>query len=526
MMRRSQRFAPALAVVLLTAAAAVGQVALRPGSLVLVDGREIAGQIAHDTGDFVVVYSPRGGTLRSFPKALLHAVTVAGKRAELNPRRDLTDAEKALLGHTRWPDAVPAAGRVPAYARETWGPPRRLLIWKSPGKSGVLHEGKNWIILGGEGKDPWPKEVERTNLKVCWLDTDTDILLPAAEKAYQVAYAVRPAGIFDCRHVTAEHGATLRPATVRSMAGSLWVARGGAFGVRYTTILTGGKHTFFLNDYPPLTPASPKARPVRGGYVIPRDSGPYSMSQYITVRKAEGVSVEFIGTVSSSDDFQMVSGMTIVAPGSQLWPGTRSTQRLYPRAVLRLHSGSEFGKAHNAIDSGYGNSRYGGGMDIVVAGRVEVGTAEYPIAEDVRFGVSFKTPVGMKDVTRRENSMMIVPGAEIVVHTKDPTKARLVICWHRRHNDWFESRLKGYKEMPESITVAILGDLALADVVFDDLAAGGLRLGDPDVVKRWRNVTFGGRSRGKPAELIAPIPPEELKGILSSRWLRQMAAGE
>jgi hypothetical protein len=214
-----------------------------------------------------------------------------------------------------------------------------------------------------------------------------------------------------------------------------------------------------------------------------------------------------------------------VAPGSQLWPGTRSTQRLFRGATLRLMSGSEYGKAHNAVGSGYGPGPYGRAMDMVVGGRIEAGTKAYPITEDVRLGFSFKTPVGMQGVKKRENSVLIVPGAEVVVHAAKGKDAHLVICWHARHSAWFESRLKGYREMPEEITVAILGDLMLEHVRFDDLAKGGLRLADAEVAKRWKDVTFGKRNRGEPAELIAPFPPEERKAIVSSRWYRKLSSG-
>lgn len=92
---------------------------------------------------------------------------------------------------------------------------------------GILHEPKNWLILGGDGKPPWPPtaSIDQRDLKVSWLDTGTDLLVPAAEKTYQVKCTIRPARIIRCRHVTVERRAKLNPSTVRAMAGNLWRTR-------------------------------------------------------------------------------------------------------------------------------------------------------------------------------------------------------------------------------------------------------------------------------------------------------------
>jgi len=521
----NRSIASLLAAFLLTGTAGAADLNLTPCEVQLVDGRRIAGQLAYQDDSLAVVYSPGGGTLRSVSKAVVHAITVSGKRTPLNPKRELTAAEKELLGRIDWPDAAPAEGRKPAYTAEKWPAPKRLMIWKNPGRSGILHEPKNWIIVGGDGKPPWPAtgSINPRDLKVSWLDTETDLLIPAAEKAYQVKYTVRPAGIIRCRHITVERNATLNPSTVPAMTGNLWVARGGAYHSRYTTTLAGDKQTFFLNDQPRLTPESPGAKPVRGGHIIPRE-GPYGMAQYLTVRKGQDASVEFIGTVTSSDDFQILSGMAIVAENAQLWPGTRSLQHIRPGTTLRLMSGSEYGKAHTAAGSGYGFKYNQGSMDVVIAGRIEAGTEAHPITEDVRFGISFKAPAGFKDLKRRLPGAVVAPGAEVVVHTADPDQAKLVICWHGRHNAWFEARLEGYKEMPEEIILGICGDVMLENVRFEDLAKGGLLLENPSVAEQWKNVTFGRRCRGDRGELIVKWPDSLRKPLVSDKWYRQEPA--
>lgn len=495
-----------------------------PCEVELVDERHVAGKLAYQDDSLVVVYSPSGGTLRSFPKALLHAISVGGERTEINETRELTDAEAERLGRLDWPDAVPTEGRKPAYTGEEWEAPYRLIIWRHPGKSGVLHDPDNWIVVGGEGEELWPPvaSIDRRDLEVSWLGTGTDILLPSADKPYQSKFSLRPAGIIKCRHVAVERNAQFNPSTVPEMRGNLWVARDGAYRSRYTTAMCGERNTFFFNDQPRLTPDSPGAKPVRGGHIIPVTKS-YGMAQYLTVRKEGDASVEFAGTVVSSDDFQMQAGTAIVAENSQLWAGTRSTQRIRRGTTLRLMSGAEYGKAHTAPGSGYGFRYSQGSLDIIVAGRIEAGSDEHPITEEVRFGVSFKAPIGFRDVEKRVPGAIFTPSAEVVVHTAAPDKAKLVIGWHGRHNAWFESRLDGYKEMPEEISIAFCGEPVLQNVRFEDLAKGGLFLEDPSVAKRWENVTFGESCRGERDELIVKWPDALREPIVSDKWYRASA---
>jgi hypothetical protein len=505
------------------------RVKLTPCTIELVDGTEISGKLAVECPmeGYLIVYSPRLATLRSIMTDHVHALTVDGERRQLNVRRELTAPEKELLGRIDWPDAAPAEGRKPAYTAEKWPAPKRLMIWKNPGRSGILHEPKNWIIVGGDGEPPWPAtgSINPRDLKVSWLGPDTDILVPAAAKSYRSKFRLRPAGIIKFRHVTVEHNAKFNPSTVPAMTGNLWVARGGAYRSRYTTVMCGARNTFFFNDQPRLRPESPGAKPVRRGFIIPVTES-YGMAQYLTVRKEGDASVEFAGAVVSSDDFQMQAGTAIVAENGQLWPGTRSLQHIRPGTTLRLMSGSEYGKAHTAAGSGYAFKYSQGSMDVIVAGRIEAGTEAHPITEDVRFGLSFKAPAGFKDLEHRVPGAVVAPGAEFVVHTADPDKAKLVICWHGRHNAWFESRLKGYKEMPEEITLGICGDLMLENVRFEDLAKGGLLLENPSIAERWKNVTFGRRCRGDRGELIAPWPDSLRKPLVSEKWYRQEPAGK
>ncbi|MFO8011683.1 MAG: hypothetical protein R6X20_00105 [Phycisphaerae bacterium] len=122
-----------------------------------------------------------------------------------------------------------------------------------------------------------------------------------------------------------------------ALNGNVWVARGGFYRTRFSTRLKGDKHTFFLNDQPPLTPESDGVEVVRGGYIIRQEHpGPgydgYCVAQYLRVRKSDDASVEFVGTVTSSDDFQLFKGEVIVAESSR----SRSPGRRAPTAARAM----------------------------------------------------------------------------------------------------------------------------------------------------------------------------------------------
>jgi hypothetical protein len=521
--------AAVFAVLVLPGWTAAAELELEPCTIELVDGTTVEGHLAvqFEMDDHLIVYSPRRATVRSFLKDHVHALTVDGEREQFNPKRDLTDEDRKLLGRVEWPDAAPGSGRRPAYTTQTWAKPGRLIVWKDPGRSGLMHDPANWIIIGGDANSIWPPldTINPRNLNVSWLGVDTDVVMPLAAESYQAKVRVRPAGIIECRHVTVERNAALHVSTVPAMTGNLWATRDGAFRSRYTTNFTGSRHTFFFNDQPRLTPQSPGAKPVRRGYIIPVE-GPYSAAQYLTVRKTDDASVEFVGTIVSSDDFQLARGTAIVAENSQFWPGTRSMQHLRYGTTLRLMSGAEYGKAHTAAGSGYDFKYNQGAIDVVISGRIEAGTKEHPITEDVEFGISFKAPAGFRDLDHQVPGAVICPGAQIIVHTADPDKAKLVFDWHQRHNAWYEGRLDGYKQMPEQITIGICGQIMLENVKFNDLARDGLMLEHPQVAMRWKNVTFGDRCAGDRDQLITRWPDALRSAIVSNDWYRHASADQ
>jgi hypothetical protein len=290
--------------------------------------------------------------------------------------------------------------------------------------------------------------------------------------------------------------------------GNVWLPPHGRLRVRYTVAMKGGRHAFFLNDKPTFT--AEKNNALQAGYPASDyvNGIGYSVAQYFRINKVGKASVEFVGTTQTSDDLQMPTGITIVAPHSQLMPGKRSTQRIGPEAVLRLHSGSQFCKMENAIY--YDN-------DLIVEGRIEAGTSKHPITEDCLLGVSFKDRSHYGNdgpsVGRAAPGLVFKPTASVKVHTIDPARARLVIRWHGRENTWQRARMrtesgKDYMAFPRKIEIEIHGRLDLEGVFFDDVHRGGIRLAEPDLWKAWQNVTYGEGNEARPPELFAPLPKE------------------
>jgi len=479
-------------------------VELAPCTIEMIDGTKVEAQLAaqFDMPEHLIVYSPRLATVRAVFRQHVHALTIDGKRRELNPKRALTDEDKKLIGRRHWPDETPNHGRKPLYTVEQWGAPKHLLVWASPGKSGRLEDPKNWL-LDGQPLTAMSFEKPSRMADSAAFGLDTDILLPAADTPYTVKYQDRARGGLMARHVTVDDNAMLQ-SSVLTTAGNVWLAPLGRLRTRYTITVKGQRHTFFYNDKPRFT--AEQNNELQGGYPAANyvNGIGYSVAQYFRVEKTGGASIEFLGTIQTSDDFQMPAGVTIVAPSSQLMPGKRSTQRIGQEAVLRLHSGSQFCKAENA-------TYYD--QDLIVEGRVEAGTREHPITEDCRLGVSFKdrSCYGKEgpSVGRAAPGLVFRPTASVKVHTVDPATARLVIGWHGRENTWQRSRMKAesgkdYMAFPRKIEMEIHAALALDAVLLDEVHRGGIRLLRPELRADFKNVRFGDHNEASPHELFAP----------------------
>lgn len=479
---------------------------LEPCTIEMIDGTKFEAQLAaqFDMPKHLIVYSPRLAIVRIVFKQQVHALTVDGERRELHPKRALTDEEKKSVGRSRWPDETPGRGRKPLYTTEQWDAPNHLLVWANPGKSGRLEDPTNWL-RDGQRLTAMSFEKPSRMADGAAFDMDTDILLPRADAPYTVKYQDRARGGLMARHVTVDDNAMLHP-SVLTAAGNVWLGPHGRLRTRYTLTVKGPRHTFFYNDKPRFT--AEQNNELQGGYPAANyiNGIGYSVAQYSRVEKTGNASIEFLGTIQTSDDFQMPSGVAIVAPGSQLMPGKRSTQRIGQEAVLRLHSGSQFCKAENAPYYDH---------DLVVEGRIEAGTEAHPIKKDCLLGVSFKdrSCYGKEgpSVGPAAPGLVFRPTASVTVHTVDPATARLVIAWHGRENTWQRSRMKAesgkdYMAFPRKIEMEIHGQIAFDGVLLDDVHRGGIRLLSPELRANFKNARFGDHNEASPHEIFAPLP--------------------
>ncbi|MFO8014904.1 MAG: chitobiase/beta-hexosaminidase C-terminal domain-containing protein [Phycisphaerae bacterium] len=486
---------------------------LAPCTIELVDGRTVEGRLAvqFDLDDHLVVYSPRLATVRSLLKQHVHAVTVDGKREQLNPKRALTEEDKRLLGPVTWPDEPPEKGHKPAYTTEEWEKPGRLLVWARPGKTGRLREAAGWLANGKPMADLpktviWGGPTWNRSRRLAEFDEHTDILLPAADKPYSVrggAHWHQSKG-FLARHLTVEEGGSFK-ANVKGLFGNLWISAGSDFYGGGCAYFRGTQHTFIRNGDPrpvgePIDWASLEAKALARKWVLRKED--------------PGASMEIIGGAGSGDETHVQGGRLIVGEGSTVLIGPRCCQTVGPAAVLQLQSGAVFAKNVNQPHK----------QDMLVRGRLQAGSPERPITEDCYVGLSFKDHerlfAGVHQQKRGEyRGLEIWPGAQVRVHSADPAEARLVFRYHGK--DGFgdtgappkkgEPGYEAYLAIPRQIDITIWdgADVQLDGVLFDDVRKGGLRLMDPDIRDAWKHVFYGKQNAGPPDALVARYDPSD-----------------
>lgn len=486
---------------------------LAPCTIELLDGTKVEGRLAveFEMDEHLVVYSPRLATVRSFLKKHVHALTVSGRREELNPKRELAEEDKKLLGRVRWPDEPPQKGHRPPYTTEEWEKPERLLVWAHPGRSGRLREAAGWLA-NGKPMASLPKTVVwggpswNRSKRLAEFDERTDILLPAAEKRYSVrggAHWHQSKG-FLARHVTIEFGGSFK-ANVKGLFGNLWISPGADFHGGGCAYFRGTRHTFLRNGDPrsvgePIDWPALQAKSLARKWVLRKDDPHASM--------------EIIGGAGSGDETHVQAGRLVVGEGSTVLIGPRCCQTVGPTAVLQLQSGAVFAKNRNQPHK----------QDMLVRGRLQAGSSRRPITEDCYVGLSFKDhgrlfASKMWQERGEYRGLEIWPGAQVYVHSTDPGRARLVFRYHGK--DGFgdtgappkegEPGYEAYRAIPRRIDITIWAgaDVQLDGVLFDDVREGGIRLQDLTMRDRWRRVFYGERNAGPPEALFARYAPSE-----------------
>jgi len=480
---------------------------LKPCTIELVDGTKVEGQLAvqFDMPEHLIVYSPRLATVRSFLKKHVHALTVDGKREQLNAKRALTDEDKKLLGQVEWPDEPPAKGPKPAYTTEKWDKPKQLLVWAKPGKSDTYLEPGNWLANGQVFSEMKTKEtgLERDfNRGPATGGSQTDILLPASASKYQVrGVAHHQRQSFMARHITVESNASFQH-NLSGGFGNLWVTPTGSFNGGGNAIFRGTKHTFLLNGLPRTS-----LKPISDVKQIEAKN----LARKWCLRKDDpAASMEIIGSAGSGDETHVLRGHMILSDNSALLFGARCIFHVYEGAILQLQSGSVF--------SMIGECTYR--PDMRILGTLQAGSPERPIDRDVFIGLGFKDRADSMQHKYHGKSLkyalIVQQQAQVRVFSKDPSKARLVFAHHGLPGDGEEGtpnkdkqpeKYKIYMDLPRLVGAVFLNDPEFNGVVFDDFHKGGILLANPEVRSKWKNVTFGPGNEGQPDDLIRKADP-------------------
>jgi hypothetical protein len=165
---------------------------------------------------------------------------------------------------------------------------------------------------------------------------------------------------------------------------------------------------------------------------------------------------------------------------------------------------------------------------------LEGGSPTRPLAKDAVLGLSFKfesklefvggldtRALGTKFTSKFVGAtpfsfgMIVEPRGAMRVYSRDPRRARLVIKWH----GITRSLGRGASNEPQTINMALLGDVLLDGVLFDYVKAGGIALRDLALKDRWRNVYFGQHNAAPPQRLFTVFDPQ------ARAWQQSVVAG-
>ena len=477
----------------------------------------------------LVARSASGGTVQSFSMAAIHKISAGENTLTVNPRRDLTAAEKEARGrNTVWGDRA-GSGRIGRYAKQKWVS-KPIIVWANPGRSGAFDEPSNW--LDGTGKpcrrSPWEKDsvsrrVARSRRRKAGPETgefDGDVLLPPAGEPYSVLQAGNRdhLGAFRLRHLTVESGASCN---VRyTILGNLWMKDGSMLG-RGTQ--TGGLgsgdndwNTFarFCGNRPPDRKSAQRKRPGGKG-----ESEWIAISHWVWIDTGKSGSLEIIGkTGGPGDRLTLKRGTLIVSEDSYIGNGNRGSYYCMPGTTTILLDGAGVGCRHKIISRG--RATYG------IAGTLMCGTPEHPLTRDLRiecclYNIEDVTPYAQPSQRTNGASFVLGVTGKMIVRSKNPKSARVVFCPIPDGNPVSQyvvaPRAKG-RPTPTGITAVFAGETTFDGVVFEGFCKRGVIV-DPKARKAWRNVSFGGNQAGAD-DLFAPFPAEDdlSRSVFTGSW--------
>jgi len=463
------------------------------GTVEFVDGLSTDCEVLFPLGDRLIVRSKGNRIAQSFDLKSVHAVEIDGMRTEYNPKRALTPAEQKVREvNALWAD-VPGKGQIGNYGKQKW-PTVPLMVWRRPGESGSRFTGANWLDQNGRPyfQPPISLDSEGPNAPVA------DVLLPAASALYQVA-GDRPQ--WRSRHMTIESNAQFF--LTYTICGNLWMKDGSGmqapwFGKYANT--APGLHRFLRFDGMRLR------RPKRGETTAQRvDAADHPISQWGCYQAGPGGTLELIGKNHVNDQFRITGeGTLIISENSYLSPGIRACFAIQPESTVILLQDARISFETTASQEGKAS--------VWVGGTLMIGTPERPITRDMLFPV---TGIEEKNIIRTPAGGIRTPGVSfllgqegrLVLHSADPTKARLIFKMY--DSDKARERGKRYGT-PKGIVLDFEGKAELNGVVFDNVLEGGLMV-SPEMRATWKNVSYGKHNLAEPDKLYWKPKPQGVK---------------
>lgn len=471
------------------------------GIITFVDGTKTDAEILfkHPNAPVLIVRSPRNSTVQSFPINEVQSVSSGGRTTAFSAARALKAEEKTRRELDRlWVDEM-SPKQLGKYATENWEK-KPLIVWAQPGTSGDAMIAASWLDEMGKPLTAPPWNLGSTKKRPNDPDTgefDGDALLPAADQPYDAIQAGNRdhLGEFRLRHLTVERNANYK---IRyKVAGNLWLKDGSDMGGGTQTGSLGsgdpGKHTVirFCGKRMPSKATRKQASD---------DAEWAALSHWIKIDTGANGSIEVVGRSGGAGDrLTLEKGTLVVSEDSYLGNGVRASFYCKPDTTTILLDSAQLGCLHKLLDGR--RATYG------IAGKLMFGTPEHPLKRDLRFEAAYLELEELSAAAapaQRTAGGSIVLGStgEMIIHSADPTKARVIFCPRPDDAPCSAPALeRGKRTLPSGISAVFLGKTDFNGVAFDGFYGGGI-IAKPADRAKWKNVSFGPKNLGKPETLF------------------------